>query len=346
MSRPGALAERVSYFLPTFQAGPARLYTYLTERAAMDLEVSTSSFRLTLEQFIDERPEQFVWLRLLALVHRWVLAGELPDLARYYPSVGGTIGPTNATWKAFREAVVARGRELPELLSLPLQHNEVGRAAALACGFLLVARETKLPLRVLEVGASAGLLLRWDHYLRCAWFPAMFDGHPPDIGTEVRVSERRGCDLYPVDATSAEGGLYLRSMVWADRVDHLRALEEAISVSAAVPAMVDQADGAEWLPKHGLPRSGEATVIYHSMMRASGPPASLLDIDKTIWACSQYSTRNAPLAYLRFEAGDHATGGEIDSRTLVEVWLTMWPGGEERRLATCDVNGRMVRWLL
>jgi hypothetical protein len=358
MSGPGTLAERVRYFLPTFLAGNAPLYAFLTERAAIELEWPASPFRLALEAFIDERPEQFVWLRLLALVHRWVLAGELPDLARYYPSAGGVMGPAAVTWQVFKEAVVARGRELPELLNRPLQHNEVGRAAALACGFMLVARETRLPLRALEVGASAGLLLRWDHYLRCAWFPAMFAGEPPDIGTEVRVSERRGCDLHPVEATSGEDGLYLRSMVWADLVGHLRALEEAIAVSAAVPAVVDQADGAEWLPKHGLPRSGEATVIYHSMMRASGPPGSLPDIDKTVWACSRYVTRNAPLAYLRFEARESAevigargwkrpTGYVAsDPSSQVQVRLTMWPGGEERWLATCDVNGRMVRWLL
>jgi hypothetical protein len=45
--------------------------------------------------------------------------------------------------------------------------------------FLLLARETGMPLRILEVGASAGLLLRWDHYRDCWWFPGMFDVRPP-----------------------------------------------------------------------------------------------------------------------------------------------------------------------
>ena len=45
-----------------------------------------------------------------------------------------------------------------------MQTNEVGRAAALAPGFLTVAVETGLPLRMLEVGTSAALNLRWDRF--------------------------------------------------------------------------------------------------------------------------------------------------------------------------------------
>jgi len=345
MGQRGTLADRIEFFQPVFEAGGAPLYAYLTQRAAAEVTWPTSPFRLSLEQFIDERPERFLWLRVLALVHRWVLEGELPELAAYYRSAGGTLGPASVAWDLFREAVSRRGRELPELLCLPLQHNEVGRAAALACGFLLVSRETKLPLRLLEVGASAGLLLRWDHYLGRPWFDALFHGVPPHFETEVRVAERRGCDLHPVDATSAEGGLYLRSMVWADRVDHLAALEDALAGNASLPVVVDQADGANWLPRYGMPVPGTATVIYHSLMRASGPPQSLLDMDRAIHSCAAYAGRDAPLAYLRFEAGDRANG-TVDPARLVEVWLTTWPDGEDRLLATCDVNGRGVRWLL
>ena len=38
----------------------------------------------------------------------------------------------------------------------------MSRSSALIGGYLLVARETGLPLRVLETGASAGLNLRWN----------------------------------------------------------------------------------------------------------------------------------------------------------------------------------------
>ena len=45
-----------------------------------------------------------------------------------------------------------------------VQTNEVGRSAVLVGGYAVVAERTALPLRVLELGASAGLNLRWDAY--------------------------------------------------------------------------------------------------------------------------------------------------------------------------------------
>ena len=84
-----------------------------------------------------------------------------------------------------------------------------------------------MPLRMLEVGTSAGLLLRWDHYRNLGWFPDMFEeGTPPD--GEVTIAERSGCDLFPIDATSPKNELRLKSLVWADLVQHVRMVEDAV----------------------------------------------------------------------------------------------------------------------
>ena len=60
--------------------------------------------------------------------------------------------------------MVDRGQELQAAIACPVQTNEVGRCAALVGGFLTVAARTGLPLRLCEVGTSAGLNLRFDHY--------------------------------------------------------------------------------------------------------------------------------------------------------------------------------------
>ena len=47
----------------------------------------------------------------------------------------------------------------------PVQTNEPGRSVSLLGGYLEVARaHPGLPLRVFEVGASAGLNLLWDEF--------------------------------------------------------------------------------------------------------------------------------------------------------------------------------------
>jgi len=338
------LADRFRFFVPAFEAGPAPLYAHLAAGAAAELERPSSAFRDALAPFELEPARRFLPLRLLAAVHRWVLAGELPALAAHYPTAGGGRPPEGA-WPAFRDAVVARADELPALLAPPLQHNEVTRAAALAGGFLLLSQETGMPLRLLEVGASAGLLLRWDHYLQSWWFPRMFDTAPPPLRGHVQVLERRGCDLSPIDATTSWGALLLRSFVWADLAEHARILDEAIAVSRHVPAVVDRDDGADWLERHAHPVPGVVTVVFHSLMRASGPPESLDRMAGTLLARAATATADAPLAYLRFEAPDGAQPAGDRARRLVEVRLTTWPGARETLLATADVNGRHVRWL-
>jgi hypothetical protein len=344
-SRHPSLADRFRYFVPTFTAGPAPLYAYLARCAAEQLERPTPNpFRRVLLAWDEEPPRRFLPLRLLAVVHRWVLAGDLPALALHYRSVGG-IRPPEGSWPKFLSAVLERSAELPELLEPPLQHNEPSRAAALTTGFLQVALETGMPLRLLEVGTSAGLLLRWDHYRRTWWFQTMFDAAPP-LEVHAEVLERRGCDLFPIDPTVPENEVRLMSYVWADLAPHVQILREAIDVCRRVPATIDRADGAEWLEDQlGQPRSGVATVVFHSLMRASGPQASLHRMTAALERAAAVATPEAPLAHLRFEAPDNAVVSPAEARGLVDTTLTLWPDGTERVLVTSDVNGRHVKWL-
>jgi len=172
----------------------------------------------------------------------------------------------------------------------------------------------------------------------------MFETAPP-FDVPVEVAERRGCDLLPIDPTVPENEVRLMSYVWADLAPHVQILREAIEVCRRVPATIDQADGAEWLEEQlAVPRPGVATVVFHSLMRATGPPASLDRMTSIVEWAARLATRETPLAYLRFEAPEHAVVSPAEARGLVETTLTLWPEGWERVLVTSDVNGRHVTW--
>ena len=323
------------------------LYAALLERAAGDVEAGGPAWAVLASHVAPGRGGALA-LRFMAAVHRLVLTGQAPQLARHYPSAGGDAGVPGA-WPALRALLAEPTARLRELVARPCQTNEVGRAAALVGGFLQVAAATGLPLRLLEVGASAGLNLRWDRFRYggggAAWGPAgspvdlsgLWLAPPPHTDVAVRVVERRGCDPQPVDPTTEEGRLTLTASVWADQLERLARLRGALRLAAQVPATVDAASADEWLPRVlANPSAGVATVVYQSVVDEYLSGHVRARFGEVLADAGRRATSRAPLAWLRQEAisGLHHHG----------VTLTTWPGDAERRLATCGAHGSDVRW--
>jgi hypothetical protein len=321
------------------------LYGSLLRSAANDL-TSEGPVWAVLNGFEKEDVHAALALRLMGAVHRLVLMGKLPDLASRYPSAGGD-GDAQAAWPAFRNALVDRQTEIRELLPRGCQTNEVGRSAALLGGFLEVARRTGNRLRLLELGASAGFNLRWDQYRyesgNGGWghlespvhFTHSFEV-PPPLDRRVEVVGRKGCDIDPIDPTSPEGSLTLRSFVWADQDTRFQLLEGAIAVARQVPVMVERVDACTFLERElASRRTGVATVVYHSVFMQYVGADGRRRIASALESAGARATRDGPLAYLRMEPG----------ALSFEVRLTMWPGGKDELLALSRAHGTGVRWL-
>jgi len=321
------------------------LYGDLLRRAAEDVEAGGPVARL-----IGDRPASTasaLGLRLMGSVHRLVLEGEAPALARTYPSAGGHPDP-EAAWPAFVALVEQRFDAVRAGIDRPVQTNEVGRAGALVGGFLEVARHTGLPLRVLEVGASAGLNLRWDRFFYEArgatWgsprSPVRLCSYNSDralpFDVEARVVERAGCDAAPVDPTTDDGRLTLLSYVWPDQIHRLRLLRAALAVAADTPVAIDRADAVAWTAQRWRPRPGTATVLFHSIVMQYLPDEQRAAFKQLVRSRgADDATTTAPLAWLRLEpVGDEAA-----------LRLTTWPGGAEATLAWSGFHGQHVRWL-
>ena len=342
----GVLAQRLQSQASWCDDLGSPLYGSLLRAAAGDLS-SEGPVWGVLAGFEKEGPHAALALRFMGALHRLVLMGDLPVLAKHYPSVGGD-GNARSAWTAFRNALVHRRAEIRELLPRGCQTNEVGRSAALLGGFLEIAHRTGKRLRLLELGASAGFNLRWDRYRYDAgehgWghpespvrFVHSFET-PPPLDRHVEVVGRRGCDIDPIDPTSDDGSLTLRSFVWADQAERFRLLEGAIAVAREVPVEVERVDAATFLERELVSlRTGVATVVYHSVFMQYVDGESRRKIASVLESAGSRATGEGPLAYLRMEPGAQS----------FEVRLTLWPGGGDDLLALTKPHGTGVRWLV
>jgi hypothetical protein len=284
-------------------------------------------------------------LRLAGGLHALVLSGRAPDLAAVYPG-GARAGDVAALRAAVLASLDEQAAFLCAFLEGPPQTNEVGRSAALLGGFLTVAAETGRPLSLLEIGASAGLNLLWDHYgyrLGAAgWGPEdaavtlapEWRGDLPPLGP-VEVAARRGCDRAPVDPRDR---LRLLAYVWADQATRRRRLEAALAQAARLGLTVEAADAGDWTRRQlETPAAGQATVLYHSIVWQYLPAASRRAVVAAVRRAAGQANTEAPFAWLRMEP--------LPGADCAAVTLTLWPGGRERRLARADYHGRWVDWL-
>ncbi len=299
-------------------------------------------------------PERVLALRVFGAVHRLVLAGSAPELAEHYPSAGvASTGPAvDSAWPAFQAALGAYGAEIRRELPSPPQTNEVGRAAPLVGGLLrLVEQVGGLPVRLYEIGASAGLNLRADHFRfelpeGAGWGPAdspvvlrdPWRGRWPQLDARLHVVERQGCDPAPVDPTTPEGWRWLAGWVWPDDVRRLERLSAAVEVARVVPATVVAAPAEDYLAGVA-PRAGHLTVVWHSVMWQYLDSAQQEAVTSHLGRAGRSAGRDAPFAHLSMEP--HAAP---DGSTEFAVSARLWPGGYERVLGHAAAHGVPVTW--
>ena len=326
------------------------MYGEVLAGIADDFERRGVTWRLLADR--PERPvHDAVPLRLLGALHRIVLRGDAPALAARYPSAGGDgaavpIADVLATLGAHETEIAAE-------LGTGVQTNEVGRCAVLVVGFTHLARRWPVPLRVLEVGASAGLNLNWDRY----WYDTgsttfgvlssgvRFDptveppvwsepANAPDLTGPVAVLSRAGCDAAPLDVTDATDRTRLLSFVWPDQRARFARLRAALAIAEVHPPPVVRADAGEWLAAQlAASVAGAGTVVYHSIVWQYLGEATRQRLRDALRNAGDAATATAPLAWLRMEPAGN----------VADLRVTTWPGGEERVLAHAGYHGQGVQ---
>jgi hypothetical protein len=270
-------------------------------------------------------------------------------LSRWYPSTGGE-WDTEAAWSDVIDVVHAHIGPLRAALDRPPQTNEVGRSAALLGALLILVHRFPFPVRLFEIGASAGLNLRADHYLYRftggRWGPAdspvligdAWRGRrPPEV--ELRIIERHGFDIAAVDAASADGRLTLLSYVWPDMPDRFQRLQGAIDVARRVPAGLDQMSAAEAV--RGLRVvHGTLTVLWHSVMWGYLTAREQAQVDAEVVRLARCADPATPFVWLSLEPQRRTPGAAHEFL----VRARCWPDGTDEILGAGAPHGPPVIW--
>ncbi|MCB1270568.1 MAG: DUF2332 domain-containing protein [Microthrixaceae bacterium] len=346
------------------------LYARLLELVAAEIHAGTATWDL-LRRSGHLRFGQAAPLRLLGAAHRLALTGGAPDWAEVLPSCGGSVPASDeALLVSWRTLVDLHTEALGAGLEREVQTNEVARAPALA---LAVAEARMRETRLVELGCSAGLNLRLDHFeMDLGGVVLGTSGSAVQLRPEMRrglgglrhsglvlpvVSERVGIDPHPVDPTNPEGAATIRSFIWPDQLDRLERIDAAIGIARSHPAELlrcgtgvgpGTGDGGAPGAESGtseppdaaavldsvLDRGGPA-VVMHSIVWQYVPPETRWAITRTIEEHGESASATAPLVWVRFEPDQW-------DRRRAAVWVRSFPSGSDRLAAHVDYHGRWV----
>jgi hypothetical protein len=167
-----------------------------------------------------------------------------------------------------------------------VQTNEVGRSAVIGPALTWVARRHGGPLRVVDVGSSAGLNLLCDRYLldygefgttgapdsplriECR----VASGTPPIVSRLPSIAWRMGIDLDPPDLRDGDDVRWLLACTWPD-TGRLARTQRAIDIARRDPPLVVRGDALGTLPEVlAAPGSGVVCVITTWALAYLSPP--------------------------------------------------------------------------
>lgn len=283
---------------------------------------------------------QSVPLRFAGSLHALKLGGHT-GLSAVYPPQEAT---DDALWSAVENALVTDTAFLLDRLGSPPQTNEVRRSAVLIPALHMIARHFDMPMDLYEIGCSAGLNLRPDHFRLdiggASYGPAASGvdlaprwSGPTPRRADLRVSSRTGIDINPLDPVADETRLL--SYLWPDQPDRIARTRAAIRIAAAVPAQILRGDAKDWLETGFRPVPGRVSVLYHTIAWQYLPPKSQKAGDRAIAHAGAAASADTPMARIAMEAGN---GG-------ARLTLQLWPGEVMLELGRADYHGRWVEWL-
>src|SRR5213594_4797874 len=252
-----ALSRQFKSFGEKVYHGSSPLYEQISRRISEDPELLSLALRARKSEL---SPNLF-----LGAVHCLLLRGIQHPLSNFYPSLSSSSIREDDPYPFFRSFCFVNRKEIEDLISTRrVQTNEVQRCTCLMPAYSVAYQRAGKPLSIVDLGASAGLHLLWDHYgydygegkrfgdpnspvqLACV----LRGNISPPFPTRLPlVAYRAGIDLNPIDLNDPEMRLWLKALVWPEHRKRMESLNSAMELAKQIPPTIIQGDILTVLPE-------------------------------------------------------------------------------------------------
>lgn len=273
-------------------------------------------------------------LRLAGALHALVLTGADDALGRMYQQ-------RRIDRQLVLDALDRHGDFILNWLNSPPQTNEVARSAAIIAAARFLAGQVNLPIRALELGASAGLNLNFARYSLLDDDPdaalqlaPKWQGEIPRTPFQVVTAE--GVDLRPVDPL--QDRLRLMAFCWADQDQRLARLKAALDMAREHRPRVTAGDAGPWLESQlAHLEQGHVTLVYHTVAAQYFPRDTLARCEAALTRAAESTGPDRVLAHVSMERDGIGDGAALT--------LRLWDGRQQKwALGRADFHGRWIKW--
>ena len=216
----------------------APIYQYFSECVAEDKELKSICSGVEKGQPV---PNLF-----FAAIRFHLLSGFEHSLGDIYKRIenGHSVDYENAYGRLRSFCIENAGLINQTMCEKLVQTNVPARCSYLMPAFSkMCERFDIVKLHMVEIGASAGLNLLWDHYYydysdetygdpsSPVHIKSTYRGESPVVGGchKYQVATRTGIDLNPVNLSNPNDILWLRSLVWPERIEEEKVLLNAVA---------------------------------------------------------------------------------------------------------------------
>lgn len=231
-----------------------------------------------LELLLAAAPGQWRPNLLLAALHDLVLRHPDEPFAGCYGTVGGSFTTGTDPLPLARQFIADHRSEVEHLIATrSTQTNEVNRSCLWFAALRVAAADLPgRPIAFVEVGASAGLNLRFDRYAydfgdgtargddaSTVRLGCRLGGPPLPLDTSLQVSHRIGLDRNPVDLSDPAERRWLKACIWPEQPERHVRFDAAADLCVADPPTIVADDAVDGIADvvEALPDEAHVVIV-------------------------------------------------------------------------------------